>query len=104
MRGTSVASRPRPTIRMPTQITPPARSSPHGVPPAPAGAFSWERAPWGWVLVCRPLAGLARHAFTSRDLDPGRGDAPDQAWADVAAWFGVPAAGLWRLDQVHGCR
>lgn len=89
---------------MPTQITPPAPSSPHGVPPAPAGAFAWERAPWGWVLVCPPLAGLARHAFTSRDLDPGRGPAQDDAWAAVASWLGVPAAGLWRLDQVHGCR
>jgi YfiH family protein len=56
------------------------------------------------VLTCPPLAALARHAFTSRDLDPGRGVAPDRAWADVAGWLGVPAEGLWRLDQVHGCR
>jgi len=86
---------------MPTQITSPLP----GRPPEPAGAFAWERASWGWVLVCRALEPLARHGFTTRDLDPGRGGPGDDAgWASVAAWLGVPAAGLWRLDQVHGCR
>jgi YfiH family protein len=89
---------------MPTQITPPAPADPQPRPPVPAGAFAWQRAPWGLVLVCPPLAALARHAFTSRDLDPGRGLARDDAWGTMAAWLGVPAAGLWRLDQVHGCR
>jgi polyphenol oxidase len=84
---------------MTTQVTPPA-----GRPPDAAGAFTWERAPWGWVLTCPPLARLARHGFTARDLDPGRGTGSDAAWAAVAAWLGVPAAALWRLDQVHGCR
>ena len=70
----------------------------------PAGAFAWERVPWGWVLTCPPLGVLARHAFTTRDLDPGRGTAADGAWTAVSAWIGVPVAGLWRLDQVHGCR
>lgn len=100
MRGTSVASRPRPTIRMPTQIT-----SPSPGPPEPAAGFAWEQAPWGRVLTCRALEPFARHGFTTRELDPGRGGPGDDAgWAAVAAWLGVPAAGLWRLDQVHGCR
>jgi YfiH family protein len=56
------------------------------------------------VLICPPLAELARHGFTARDLDPGRGAGSDAAWTAVAAWLGVSAAALWRLDQVHGCR
>ena len=84
---------------MPTQIT-----SPSSRPPEPAGAFAWERAPWGWVLTCPPLAALARHGFTARDLDPGRGTTVDAAWTAVAAWLGVGVHALWRLDQVHGCR
>jgi polyphenol oxidase len=56
------------------------------------------------VLTCPPLAGLARHAFTTRDLDPGRGTAADAAWTGIAGWLGVPMEALWRLDQVHGCR
>ena len=99
MRGTSVASRPKPTIRMTTQVTPAASR-----PPDPAAPFAWERAPWGWVLTCAPLARLGRHGFTARDLDPGRGATPDAAWAAIAGWLGVPAPSLWRLDQVHGCR
>ena len=98
MRGTSVASSPRPTIRMTTQVTPAASH-----PPDPAAPFAWERAPWGWVLTCAPLARLGRHGFTARDLDPGRGAGPDGAWASIAAWLDVPVASLWRLDQVHGC-
>jgi YfiH family protein len=73
---------------MTTQVTSAASH-----PPDPAAPFVWER-----------LAELARHGFTARDLDPGRGAAPDAAWAAIAAWLGVPAGGLWRLDQVHGCR
>jgi hypothetical protein len=98
MRGTSVASRPKPTIRMTTQVTPAAPR-----PPDPAVPFLWERAPWGWVLTCPPLARLGRHGFTARDLDPGRGATPDAGWTAVAGWLGVPAPSLWRLDQVHGC-
>ncbi len=56
------------------------------------------------MLTCAPLAELARHGFTARDLDPVRGAEPDAAWAAVAGWLGVPAPSLWRLDQVHGCR
>ena len=55
------------------------------------------------MLTCPPLAPLGRHGFTIRDLAPGRGDEADAAWRAVAAWLDVPAASLWRLDQVHGC-
>ena len=44
---------------MTTQVTPAASH-----PPDPAPPFVWERAPWGWVLTCPPLAQLARHGFT----------------------------------------
>jgi YfiH family protein len=84
---------------MATQIT-----SPSSRPPDPAGAFAWHRAPFGWVLTCPPLDALARHGFTTRDLDPGRGTTVDAAWTAVAAWLGVRVEALWRLDQVHGCR
>ncbi len=83
---------------MTTQVTPAASH-----PPDPAAPFAWERAPWGWELTCAPLTRLGRHGFTARDLDPGRGAAADAAWTAVAAWLGVPASSLWRLDQVHGC-
>lgn len=84
---------------MTTQITPALTR-----PPEPAAPFAWERVPWGWVLTCAPLARLGRHGFTGRDLAPGRGAEPDAAWTALAAWLDVPAASLWRLDQVHGCR
>jgi YfiH family protein len=84
---------------MTTQVTP---AGPR--PPDPAAPFVWERTPWGWLLTCPPLAELARHGFTARDLDPGRGGGSDAAWDAVAAWLGVPTPALWRLDQVHGCR
>jgi YfiH family protein len=84
---------------MTTKVT-----SPDARPPHPAGPFVWERTPWGQVLSCPPLSVLARHAFTTRDFDPGRGVRTSAAWDSVAAWLGVPPAALWRLDQVHGCR
>jgi YfiH family protein len=90
-------------MRMPSQLIP-HDTPPASRPPEPAGAFAWERAPWGWLLTCPPLSALARHGFTSRDLDPGRGAEPDAAWQALAAWVEVPPASLWRLDQVHGCR
>ena len=30
--------------------------------------FRWTREPWGAVLRCVPLEGVARHGFTSRQL------------------------------------
>jgi YfiH family protein len=90
-------------MRMPSQLIP-RDTAPGARPPDPARPFTWQQAPWGWVLTCPPLAALGRHGFTIRDLDPGRGAAGDAAWSAVAAWLDVPPASLWRLDQVHGCR
>lgn len=84
--------------------------------PDPSAQFAWVPAPWASqepsspssspqvVLHCRPLAAIAPHFFTNRDLQL-RGDSPraDVDWARVAAGIGVPVTRLQRMHQVHGC-
>ena len=69
-------------------------------PPTPAGEFRWQDGPPGLVLDCEPLAAVARHAFTSRQLRL-RGDAPD-GWSRTAAAVGCAVHALHRVRQVHG--
>jgi YfiH family protein len=69
-------------------------------PPAPGGEFRWQDGPSGLVLDCAPLARVARHAFTSRQLQL-RGDASD-GWTRTAAAVGCAADALHRVRQVHG--
>lgn len=57
------------------------------------------QAPWGAVLVCRPLLTYADHFFTGATLTLR--DSQEE-WADVAAHAGVPADKLRLLSQVHG--
>jgi hypothetical protein len=71
--------------------------------PAPSPDFEWTHAPFGRVLVCRALQGIAHHCFTGRDLRL-RGDEGEADWARVAGYLDLPASGMRRLDQVHGCR
>jgi hypothetical protein len=52
------------------------------------------------VLRCGPLAEVARHAFTSRQLQL-RGDAA-AGWTRAAAEVGCGAAAVRRAQQVHG--
>jgi len=62
------------------------------------------QAPWGLVLQCTALSGIAPHFFTARTspvLASGNG-ASD--WNAVAAHIGVPTDHLFRFDQVHGSR
>lgn len=72
--------------------------------PEPSGAFVWRQAPWGAVLACTALEPYASHLFTTRDIAPGVGVGPDEAWSAVAAWLRLDPAVLYGLDQVHGCR
>lgn len=73
-----------------------------GLPVARRG-FEWRRQAWGASLECRPLAGLACHGWTTRQL---KIEGPDAAcgpqWAQVAGTCGAPPTALARLNQVHG--
>jgi YfiH family protein len=75
--------------------------------PLPAPAFEWLDAPAGPALVCRPLATVAPHIFTTREWPLGAPAAAaagddDGRWADVARAVGVGITSLGRLRQVHG--
>jgi YfiH family protein len=67
--------------------------------PQPSGGFEWTQAPWGAVLQCRPLAALAEHFFTAKDLML-RGDIKE--WNAVAGYAGVDPKDLLSVRQVHG--
>jgi YfiH family protein len=69
-------------------------------PPTPGGGFRWQDGPSGLVLDCAPLARVARHAFTSRQLRL-RGDASD-GWTRTAAAVGCAVDALHRVRQAHG--
>ena len=64
--------------------------------PAVPREFYWSDAPWGPVLRCRPLEGVARHAFTSRHLTLSA----TQGAPELAASVG--AAVVAQVSQVHG--
>ena len=68
-------------------------------------SFEWMAGPGGRVLRCRPLADVAPHLFTTREL-PLSGDHGNGAdgWRDIARALGLAASGLVRLAQVHGAR
>ena len=57
------------------------------------------QAPWGPVLVCRPLQNHAEHFFTAASLTLR--DSQDE-WAGLAAFAGVEPNRLRLLNQVHG--
>ena len=67
--------------------------------PQPSGGFEWAQAPWGRVLRCGPLAGIADHFFTDGSLELRD---RDDEWDAVAALAGVPRDRLLLLHQVHG--
>jgi YfiH family protein len=65
-------------------------------------SFQWQRAPWGEVLVCEPLAAVAPHAFTTRALDVGpNGEDLQRGYAALAGWLAVPVSRLHDARQVH---
>lgn len=56
-------------------------------------------------MRCVPLSGVARHAFTTRELVlPGAGAPDGQGWLDLAGLFEVAPARLAQLNQVHGAQ
>lgn len=70
--------------------------------PAPAPAFHWTRESWGPMLRCTPLAAIAQHGFTSRQLGLRAGESGSQRWAMAAASVGCAASRVGRVRQVHG--
>lgn len=68
--------------------------------PEPGRGFRWDDGPAGAVLRCAPLAEVARHGFTSRQLKL-RGD-DGTGWAKVAAVVACAADAVRRARQVHG--
>ena len=57
MRSISVASIPMPIIFVDMSL------------PKPSGEFEWVQESWGAALRCRPLAAVAHHCFSTRDLE-----------------------------------
>lgn len=71
--------------------------------PEPGTSFEWRETTFGATLVCRPLATLATHLFTTRAWTLGQGRSAEAAgWSEVAAALGSPASLLRRARQVHG--
>lgn len=73
--------------------------------PKPNDAFVWVQAADAPALVCRPLATLTAHVFTTRHWDLGsRAVDPDDdtPWDAVARAVGVSSTHLIRARQIHG--
>ena len=64
--------------------------------------FRWTDEPWGPMLRCRALDGLAQHGFTSRQLQLRPGERAGGAWASAAASVGCAVPRVGRVRQVHG--
>lgn len=64
------------------------------------GQFEWQATPVGDVLRCGALDVVAPHLFSSRSLEFRRAPAGD--YAQLASLFGVSAAHVVRVTQVHG--
>lgn len=71
------------------------------VTPEPDDSFLWIQAPWGRALQCGPLARIADHLFTTRDLELDK-EGRSGGWEAVSGAMGVPRAAVVRLTQVHG--
>lgn len=54
------------------------------------------------MLVCSPLAAIARHGFTSRQLGLRPGELGTEAWGQAAASVGCGLPRISRVRQVHG--
>jgi YfiH family protein len=70
--------------------------------PQPNGEFEWVQESWGAALRCRPLAGTARHCFSTRELElEGARPGLSRNWNIFAAALGVAPDSLVRMHQVH---
>lgn len=70
--------------------------------PTPPPDFHWTTEPWGPMLRCRALDGLAQHGFTSRQLRLRPGERAGDAWTEAAASVGCAVPRIGRVRQVHG--
>jgi YfiH family protein len=70
--------------------------------PTPPADFHWTEEPWGPMLRCRALDGVAQHGFTSRQLQLRPGERAGEAWASAAASVGCAVPRVGRVRQVHG--
>jgi len=66
--------------------------------PDVGSSFAWVQESWGPALVCEPLAVVARHVFTTRQLRLSS----MEGCAALAASLGVTQGRVHRLTQVHG--
>src|SRR5262245_34483683 len=74
------------------------------IQPHPNGAFEWTEAHARAALVCRPLASIARHIFTTRPWPLGSAShgSAVAGWAEAAEAIEVESERLVRMRQVHG--
>lgn len=71
--------------------------------PTPDPAFHWTAEAWGHALRCKPLAAVAQHAFTTKQLElRGGPDAQPLTWTQAAAAVGGGLEQVMRIKQVHG--
>jgi polyphenol oxidase len=71
--------------------------------PKPSGDFEWVQESWGAALRCTPLAAIAAHCFSTRDLAlEGVRDEEQSGWEDLARALHVDHAALAKMRQVHG--
>jgi YfiH family protein len=66
-----------------------------------ADGFRWIDTPAGQALQHLPLAALATHLFSTRQLQ-FRGDSLNDDFERVGAVFGCPGSAVARVRQVHG--
>lgn len=71
--------------------------------PKPSGEFEWVQESWGAALRCTPLAAVAPHCFSTRELalDSACDENPD-SWDALARALGLGPDALVRMRQVHG--
>jgi len=71
--------------------------------PKPSGDFEWVQESWGAALRCVPLAAVAPHCFSTRDLSlEGVPEVDHPGWQALAVSLGLRSEALVRLRQVHG--
>lgn len=74
----------------------------HTLPALPED-FTWSRTAAGVLLTCKPLAQVARHAWSTRQLElQGPEAACGAQWMRVAESMSVAADAVRRMHQVHG--
>lgn len=70
--------------------------------PGPSTTFRWRHEPWGPLLECAPLAAIARHGFTTKQLALRPGERGGPGWTSAAASVGCGVGQVARVRQVHG--